>query len=967
MREASKVCEIRSESDQGREAPSTTARHAFVVTIAVVVIACTAGPRVALAEYPGAANNVCLPELAPKQEAQKPNAASAQPAVPEAPLVIPIEVVDAADQPLAEVDVFMSVLYSGGPGTPATITERRSTRSVTKAEGRVQLAVPPARPGEKRQSATIWAYQPGRALGIAHLLLSEPLATPAVRFTLGQQAKRVITVHGPDDEPLAGIRVTASMFLIVGPRTRAISQLPDELLEPLTMTTDAKGVASPGYLPLANRLLALRVAGPNIAPQVLPLDPEDAGDITLKLGRPGRLVGIVRSEDGKPLAGVAVEVWVQGGGTVPGISTSRLTRDAIVQFGDQTVKTGSQGAFQTPLMLLPGSNYRITVRQEGFEPFVSGWLTLNGERALIPDIHLNRLHTIAGAIKDRQGQPVVGARVFVAGATPTAVTDAAGRFTVAGVRGQRTVMLAEQSGFRLHGWVVDPSADQDLGSLTLVRTDEAPGAAVKPIADPLPADELRTLAYRLLEPLLQDDPEIDDAAAKRAKLTVLATLGTFDVGRALEILRKSGFPEDEFEYRSLQSRLAAKLAEKDPAAAEAMVEAIPDLYWKAIALIDLVKALPANERVRKLALLEQASALFVDRLKDKNADVRLRNLASCAAEWQALSERERARSVVQAGKPVFDFLARTGGPYSTFFPAEWARVQPLPVIEWMQKLPKNNERGTEVAEVAAGLAFEHPALCEQAFQLREPGSERTAAHTNLLRMCRRLARIDPPRARRIAASIEQRGARACALAFVALGLADRGNASAAAVMDESIRTIDQIRQSGPGPVNARIIVGVQEMFPTNPAAVILPIVEQVAPDRLDDVFWRAVALHPRLESGRDDQLRRSYLGFECMMLSHYDRAVAAVLFEPMNAYLNADTTRKAVLTGIAVSQILGKACVDPHSAVAYLESLGLHAKFSRGHPTIDARRLLAEVWGLPPEQRWKRQLRTVKSWLPLED
>jgi hypothetical protein len=35
------------------------------------------------------------------------------------------------------------------------------------------------------------------------------------------------------------------------------------------------------------------------------------------------------------------------------------------------------------------------------------------------------------------------------------------------------------------------------------------------------------------------------------------------------------------------------------------------------------------------------------------------------------------------------------------------------------------------------------------------------------------------------------------------------------------------------------------MYPSNPAAVILPVVERIGPKRLAEVFWQAVALHPR--------------------------------------------------------------------------------------------------------------------------
>ena len=57
------------------------------------------------------------------------------------------------------------------------------------------------------------------------------------------------------------------------------------------------------------------------------------------------------------------------------------------------------------------------------------------------------------------------------------------------------------------------------------------------------------------------------------------------------------------------------------------------------------------------------------------------------------------------------------------------------------------------------------------------------------------------------------------------------------------------------------------MYPTNPAAQILPVVERIAPDRLADVFWRAVALHPRIETDREDQLKSSYIGYECIVVA----------------------------------------------------------------------------------------------------
>ena len=83
------------------------------------------------------------------------------------------------------------------------------------------------------------------------------------------------------------------------------------------MTTDAKGVATLTYLPQSMVPLSIRVAGPGVAPHTLPLDVPQGRDIVLKLGRPGRVVGIVRTASGQPLADVPVELWVQGSGTLP--------------------------------------------------------------------------------------------------------------------------------------------------------------------------------------------------------------------------------------------------------------------------------------------------------------------------------------------------------------------------------------------------------------------------------------------------------------------------------------------------------------------------------------------------------------------------------------------------------------------------------------------------------------------------
>ncbi len=747
----------------------------------------------------------------------------------------------------------------------------------------------------------------------------------------------------------------------------------DELLEPLTVTTDAQGVATLSYLSRDMAPLSIEVTGPGVAPHTLPLDTPIGNATTLKLGGSGRVVGIVRTASGEPLTGVPVEVWVQGAGTLPagvGIPglTRRITADAIVRPDPQPVKTGPQGTFQTPPTLLNGSVYRVAIRQDGFVPFVSDWVKLDGERATIPLIRLQPLQKLTGQIQDRQGRAVAGARVFLPSGGPASTTDANGRFALTGINPGKAVLLAERSGFRLQGWLVDPSSRAEVGSLTLARTSETPERVVKPLADPIPPAESRALADRLLEPFLRDTPE---NAGSARKLRAISVLSEFDLNRALDLLQNGKFADDDFQYENIRASLADKLAAKDPVEAEAFIETMPDPLMKSRALVSLASALPASERVRKQALIERAITLSRDRLRQVNARARLFYLSGIAEQWLDMGERDRARPLLQEGKSLFDSLPLQNAVRETRFLVQLARLETDQALTRLQKLPKRTNTRTRddaLAAAAAELATDQPAEAERFFNQREGAGDPFLSHTSIMRLCRRLARIDPPRARRVAASLSGRGSRACAWASVALGLAEKGNAEATEALDRAIQEIDQVRESGPGPEFMIIVGGVRLMYPANPAVVILPAVERIAPDRLADVFWRAVALHPRLESEREDRFQNSFVGFECMLLSRYDREVAAALFQPIDSYLNALASEKGRSPAFTPSLIMGKCCIDPRSAVVLLEALTPPRALNRENdPTIVGRLRLAEVLGLPPEKRWTRLWRSITAQLPLDD
>ncbi len=733
-------------------------------------------------------------------------------------------------------------------------------------------------------------------------------------------------------------------------RSAARFTVPDELLDQLTVTTDAKGSATLTHLPGTMQPFSLRVAGPGVAPHTLAIDAPQGKDFALKLGRSGRVVGIVRTASGVPLADVPVELWVQGADIRrndfgEGLPSRRITSDEVIHLDRGPLKTGPQGTFQSPSTLLVGSTYRVSIRLDGFAPFVSNWVTLSGDRAAIPPIRLQPLQKLAGQIKDRQGRVVAGARVILPAAGAATTTDAQGRFVLAGIHFGKTVIVVDLTGFRLQGWLVDLSSKADVGSLTLVRATEAPAPAMKPLPDPIPQDESRALADRLLEPYFHDPKENED---DEPRLSAILALTQFDLHRALELLQNGEFRDDARFYRLVQESAAAKLAAKDPTGAEAMVQSITDPATKVSAITKVVKALPASERGRKRALLERATTLLKEVPRGAN-DMRLLQLVSAVAEQCLdIGDRDRARLVFQTGSGSNNLL-------HTGYLAQLARLDPDQAMTELQKQPRFSDPGqrhADVTAIAAQLATDHPAEAERFFNLQDSRSDRLVT-TDTLRLCRRLARVDPLRARRAAASLGGPGIRACAWAYVALGLAEQDTAGVSEAIDRAIQEIDRLRETAPEGEPTSVVGGILLLYPSNPAAMILPVVERIAPERIAEVFWRAVALHRRIGSDRSEPLMRSNIGYECILLARYDRQVAAAVFEPANLYLRSLGALTTPANQFDPSLFMAMGCIDPRSAVAVLESLTSPRDSRRADLTLRARRMLAEVLGSPREDRWK--------------
>jgi hypothetical protein len=104
-----------------------------------------------------------------------------------------------------------------------------------------------------------------------------------------------------------------------------------------------------------------------------------------------------------------------------------------------------------------------------------------------------------------------------------------------------------------------------------------------------------------------------------------------------------------------------------------------------------------------------------------------------------------------------------------------------------------------------------------------------------------------------------------------------------------------------------------------------------------------------------------------MLLSRYDRQVAAALFEPMDSFIRSVFAEKSRGGELSASVIVAKACLDPKAAVELLEFLETEEAKPQGEASNEARLLLAKVFAAPAEGRWKLLWGSMSWQLPLDD
>jgi hypothetical protein len=871
---------------------------------------------------------------------------------PADPVSVTGVVVDPSGKPVPDVEVVLAARKVPEESVPTL------SRATTDAQGAFRLEF--AR--EKLQGLgplrVVWAYRPGRAIAMQRAEIPASGAAPTVRLTLAEPVQRTVTIRDPDGRQIGGVRLAPRLFAMNG---RAQFLTPDDWQERLTVATGLDGVATFPYVPANVDPLRLIVTAPGLVPHEFPLPDRPGSDrFDLEIGRPARLAGSVNDDEGRPAANVLVEVAVRNlyyQTSDPGETPKPSGPPQPIHFDSGPILTGADGSFRTPPQLMTGRSYQITVHPEGDPPVLSGSLTATNASTTVPPlrVHHQPRRKLIGLVRDRQGRPVAGARVFLPSGEPSTTTDAEGRYQLEGILPEKTYLLVQAAGFRLQGWPSIPAGQPQERTLTLIRTSEPSDRTMAPLPAPIPAEEARALARRVLEPY------VNAAMAKgddRIRWNALGLLSQLDPARALEWLEKQHLQTPGLDV-SIRYTIAAELLAADPVEAESVIAAIASPGDRAWGYASLAEALSETARDRKRGLLERATvqvrAMQGDG-RETNPRSRVAAMARVAGDWLDLGEVEQARPLIRDGLEIVAALPPPQRHLPGFLPIA-ARLEADRVLILIRDLSPARRRSCYVA-IAEALAGEHPAEAERVFRLIDDATE-VPAHERMAniipRLCWPMAKADPGRARRLIAELKSPRAQACAWALLALGLADRDRPAARSALDESIRLIDGL--GGPPDLAERMTLGTLAMVAANPAASILPIVERVAPDRLEETFWKAVARMPK-----DDLVSTQ------TFLARYDRQVADALLVQTAA--SASPLRSQGPDGevsYAWRVMRARVAADPRAAVAMFEALppaGLDARVRTNQLTHFTREALVTGLLEPLDEHWKYLWR--RSGIPID-
>ena len=585
----------------------------------------------------------------------------------------------------------------------------------------------------------------------------------------------------------------------------------------------------------------------------------------------GRLVG----PGGVPVAGVPVKVQVRfEQNNRPGFPEQPRFE------GNPAIVTAADGTFRTPQELdRKPSEYRVEVEAPGYLPARTGWVPLGeSDVVTLPDLALRRsrrFRVVSGRVVDREGRPLPHASVMQAGDAPSwssTRTDGSGRFVLRGFVEGEALVFAEAPGFRFGGAVAGPATEGV--EIRLGVEDEPPLSIPRALRSPLTRPEERALGRELLAPVL---PQARAGSLGIEGRRVLPALARVDPSRVLSMIESRAV-----EPAGLLAPVALWLFEDDPAGAIAAIEDDLDPASRAACWLALEGFRPPADRPTREKLLDRA---LIDARQAANSETRLRLLGQVADRWLDLGAFDRAAPILREGRAIVETLPKDKWSQEAEQFAEVLAAIDLPAARdlFTRKGKTNVSRADEntirrhEAEAALRLAAIDPAGAEKL--LPGPSPNLYDRDGFALRVARRMARVDPDRARRVLDTLNIPGRtdifRRPALAHFGLGLmagelAGTDPDRARKLLDEAFAGLRTMATSQPGAAGANYASASVWM------ARLLPVVGRIDPDRLAERIWLAAASRgPTTAEPKAQEVQEAVV--LAMLLARFDREIASTV------------------------------------------------------------------------------------------
>jgi len=653
----------------------------------------------------------------------------------------------------------------------------------------------------------------------------------------------------------------------------------------------------------------------------------------------GRVVDVAN----RPVAGAAIRIISALRDKQRGYYSS----ENLVQFGDGDIlRSDADGRFSSPRWLRPDLHYRAEVEAPGFVPVLTEWLQpVGGKTLAIADVVLlsaPSARLVEGLVVDRQGHPVAGATVFQSGDGPRRTrtdSDKEGRFRLPGVYDGDAFLFVDKAGFRPRGHSV--RAD---GMPVVLTLDPVNGTLANPLSvlpAVMPREEEKTLARRLLEPLMKNFAGGEPGSTQYRLVDVMARV---DPSRALALADQGAFTDAQFNTW-LRYNAAQGLLEESPQEALAVAETINEPGLRAQIYVLASDQLSPGERLRKEELLD--TALLYAR-SDSDAVQKLDALGRIALRWLELNETERARQILREGQAYATGAPAPGASNQGTnavhargrFAAKLARIDAKAALA-MALGYRDPYHDWYVGGVALGLAETDPAqaeLVEQKLHYDYLSNGRT------VRLCGRMAVKDLDRARALAGRLTTSSLRLGALVAMARNLVKSDPLRAEALIREAFVACEKEAKEGSDGQWSYQSTCLQ-------AAGLLTLAEQTGPEFLEECFWKVLALRPQRPSRGDPTGQfEGVIGKLALLLVRYDRAVARSILEPAAGRLR--TLLRTDQSGDAQAILLAATMIDPHWAVTLVNTLPDAPAGTQDSAKDAARRLVATILVRGVQERW---------------